>query len=89
MRHPFPYAHSTNPPSFSQLWPGPALPSPARPCPPPPCPALCLQFQPSEQLDAASFPFACKWVLSRLNGAVATTVKGMEAYELSQATWVS
>lgn len=37
----------------------------------------------------ASFPFACKWVLSKLNGAVAAVVKGMEAYEFSQATSVS
>ncbi|KAL4444290.1 hypothetical protein ABPG75_012027 [Micractinium tetrahymenae] len=44
------------------------------------------EFQPSEQLDVAGFPFACKWVLSKLNGAVATTVKGMEAYEFTQAT---
>ncbi|PRW56769.1 valine--tRNA ligase isoform A [Chlorella sorokiniana] len=43
-------------------------------------------FQPSEQLDAASLPFACKWILSKLNAAVATTVKGMEAYEFSTAT---
>jgi valyl-tRNA synthetase len=47
------------------------------------------QFQPSETLDVASFPFASRWILSKLNAAVATTVKGMEAYEFSAATSVS
>lgn len=43
-------------------------------------------FQPSASLDVPSLPFACRWVLSRLNGAVAGTVKGMEAYEFGAAT---
>ncbi|KAI3427999.1 hypothetical protein D9Q98_006386 [Chlorella vulgaris] len=46
---------------------------------------LGTEFQPSETLDVASFPFA-SWILSKLNAAVATTVKGMEAYEFSAAT---
>jgi hypothetical protein len=37
----------------------------------------------------ALFPFACRWILSKLNGAVAATVKGLEAYEFSAATSVS
>lgn len=47
---------------------------------------LGTEFQPSETLDVASFPFASRWILSKLNAAVATTVKGMEAYEFSAAT---
>lgn len=35
-----------------------------------------------------AFPFACRWVLSRLDGAVAAVNKGMEAYEFSTATSV-
>ncbi|KAL4858605.1 Septin and tuftelin-interacting protein 1 [Chlorella vulgaris] len=45
-----------------------------------------LGTEPSETLDVASFPFASRWILSKLNAAVATTVKGMEAYEFSAAT---
>lgn len=48
-----------------------------------------LQFQPSEALDVPSFPFASRWILSKLNGAVGTTIRGMEAYEFSIATSVS
>ena len=48
------------------LAPSPQL-SPSRLRLPPLCP---LQFQPSEQLDVASLPFACKWILSKLNAAV-------------------
>jgi hypothetical protein len=51
-------------------------------------PLPCPQFQPSETLDVSSFPFASRWILSKLNGAVATTVKGLEAYEFSAATSV-
>ncbi|EFN58150.1 hypothetical protein CHLNCDRAFT_141931 [Chlorella variabilis] len=47
---------------------------------------LGSEFQPSEALDVPSFPFASRWILSKLNGAVGTTIRGMEAYEFSIAT---
>jgi isoleucyl-tRNA synthetase len=56
--------------------------------PPPAHPPALLQFQPSESLDVASFPFASRWILSKLNGAVAATVRGMESYEFATATSV-
>ena len=42
-------------------------------------------FQPSESLDPGSMPSPCRWILSRLNGAVATTVKAMHAYDFATA----
>ncbi|KAG2438857.1 hypothetical protein HXX76_005397 [Chlamydomonas incerta] len=43
---------------------------------------------PEQPLDAAApgFPPACRWVLSRLNFAVASTVQSMEAYDFATAT---
>ena len=43
-------------------------------------------FVPDANLDVPALPLACRWVLSRLNAAVRTTVQGMEAYDFSGAT---
>ena len=37
--------------------------TPALTCMPPVAAPLLLQFQPSETLDVANFPFGCKWIL--------------------------
>ena len=66
----------------------PPQPSHLAPAPVPPHHPPAPQFQPSERLDPAALPFACRWVLSKLNAAVETTVKGMEAYEFAAATSV-
>jgi len=42
--------------------------------------------QSPESLDVKSLPFACRWVVSRLNAAVSTTVSAMEVYNFSDAT---
>lgn len=37
-------------------------------------------------LDMKELPFPCRWIISRLNAAVTTTVTAMEAYDFSAAT---
>ena len=43
-------------------------------------------FQPAEEIDVASLPFASRWILSRLSSTTATMVKAMYAYDFATAT---
>ena len=43
-------------------------------------------FVPAASLDAAALPFPCRWILAKLDRAVAAVVAGMEAYDFSAAT---
>ena len=43
-------------------------------------------FEPSEDIDVAAMPFACRWILSRLSATTGIMVKSMYAYEFSAAT---
>lgn len=43
-------------------------------------------FAPAAALDPAGLPFPCRWILSKLDRAVAAIVAGMEAYDFSTAT---
>eukprot|EP00899_Mesostigma_viride_P028366 jgi/Mesvir1/8714/Mv02646-RA.1 len=47
-------------------------------------------FMPSkqEELDVAAAPFACKWILSRINAAISGMVTNMTKFEFSDATTV-
>lgn len=45
-----------------------------------------MQFEPSQQLDPSSLPFASQWILSRLSGATTTIVATMHAYDFGAAT---
>lgn len=56
-----------------------SLPASTLPC--------CPQFQPSEQLDVASLPFASKWILSKLNGAVSVFAGTVTATCSAAACW--
>jgi len=43
-------------------------------------------FHPVEEVEIASLPFACRWILSRLSSTTGTIVKSMYAYEFGNAT---
>ena len=45
-------------------------------------------FQPAAQLEAASLPWACRWVLSRLDRAIVQTTTALRDYQFSDATTV-
>lgn len=47
---------------------------------------LGSDFVPSQQLDMASLPFGCKWILAVLNSTVEKTVNSFEALNLSEAS---
>ncbi|KAG6555962.1 hypothetical protein Mapa_001902 [Marchantia paleacea] len=47
---------------------------------------LGSDFVPSQQLDLASLPFGCQWILAVLNSTVEKTVNSFEALNLSEAS---
>ncbi|KAG6412055.1 hypothetical protein SASPL_124718 [Salvia splendens] len=42
-------------------------------------------YTPPIEIDPASMPFSCKWILSVLNKAISKTVASLESYEFSDA----
>ena len=42
-------------------------------------------YTPPIEIDPASMPFSCKWILSALNKAISKTVASLESYEFSDA----
>ncbi|KAL1565987.1 Valine--tRNA ligase, mitochondrial 1 [Salvia divinorum] len=42
-------------------------------------------YTPPIEIDPASMPFSCKWILSVLNKAISETVASLESYEFSDA----
>lgn len=47
---------------------------------------LGTEFVPSANINPASLPFSCQWILSVLNKTIEKTVKGLESYQFSEST---